>query len=119
VSTFSTGFRVGIGLAQAAGMTLLNVFKQRSKHSLILVAVASCTVLSGCGADDGGDDGSGGSSGGSSGSSGGSAGSSGGSSGDPVQDYFDALPDWDEVPEPSDTASDSTTERRHLTAADG
>ena len=76
-------------------MSLLKTLKHCSKHTLILVAVASGTVVAGCGSD--GSDGS----------------------GDSVQDYFDALSDWSEVPEASDTESDPTTERRYLASADG
>jgi hypothetical protein len=91
----------------------------RSKQSVLLLAVASGAVLAGCGGAGDAPSSAGGAAGsaGSAGSSG--KGGAGGGTGDEVREYFDALPDWGDVPEPSNTASEPTTERRFLHAAGG
>jgi hypothetical protein len=99
---------VGTDLADEEGMTFFGHLTGRSKSSVIALAVASAAVLGGCGGAESGDPGNAGGSGG-----------TGGGSGDDVQDYFDAMPDWGDVPEPSDEPSEPKFERRYLSAGEG
>src|SRR5689334_13509527 len=95
-------------------MAFFKTFTGRSKQSLILLAVASGAVLSGCGGAD-----KPASAGGASGSGGSSGGAGRGGSADSVEEYFDALPDWGKVSDAKDEASEPVTERRYLSATGG